>query len=87
MSVQGPTRFSPASRLGYAELLIRNRIQKIRDRTIEGPRDLGASVIEWVIISAMVVGIAVAVAVILRNKLTGEANNIDVTDQSGGGAP
>lgn len=74
---------NPATPLGYTELLIRSRIDRARRRIISGPSDLGASVVEWVIISALVVGIAVAVGTALKGKLTTEVNNLNVTDQSG----
>ena len=82
MSVSGRIRLNPATPLGYAELLIRTRIGLARRRFIGGPRDRGASVVEWVVISALVIGIAIAVAAILTTKLSDAANNLDVT---GGG--
>jgi hypothetical protein len=84
MSANGPTRLSPASPLGYAELLVRNRIGQARQRVINGPRDRGASVVEWVIISAIVVGIAVAIGTALSSKLTSAVDNLDVTGGGGG---
>lgn len=70
---------SPTTPLGYAELLIRSRIDRARSRVIVGPRDLGASVLEWVIISALVLGITLAVGATLRTKLTDKANTIQLT--------
>jgi hypothetical protein len=87
MAAPGPCRLNPATPAGYAELLIRDRIGRVRSRALDGPRDLGASVVEWVIISALVVGIAVAVGAILLNKLKDKANSIDLnTSGNGGGA-
>ena len=73
------TRLNPATPLGHVELLVRGRIDRARARVIRGPRDLGASAVEWVVISALVVGIAVAVGTTLKTKLTTEVNNLDVT--------
>jgi hypothetical protein len=73
------TRFSPAGPAGYAELLVRSRIDRARRRVRQQPADLGASVIEWVIISALVVTIAVAVGGILLTKLKDKATSIDLT--------
>jgi Flp pilus assembly pilin Flp len=38
----------------------------------------GVSAVEWVLISAAVAGIAIAVGVILYNRLTGKAGSIDL---------
>jgi hypothetical protein len=72
----GPCRISPGTPLGYAELRTRCRIDRARGRVIESPSDLGASVVEWVIISALVVGIAGAVSLILTTKLKDKANTV-----------
>jgi hypothetical protein len=74
--LRGPCRLNPFTPAGYAELLIRGRIDRARSRMIDGPRDLGASVVEWVIISALVVGIAVAVGGVLKTKLTDKAGTV-----------
>jgi hypothetical protein len=47
------------------------RAARSRSRT-----ELGASAVEWVIIAAIVVGICILVAGILRNALQGEAQEI-----------
>jgi hypothetical protein len=78
MSTPGPCRLSPATPAGYAELLIRGRINRALARTVDTPRDLGASVVEWVIISALLVAIAVAVSAVLMEKLTAKAEGIDL---------
>jgi len=83
MAVQGSTRLNPSTPLGYAELLIRNRVHRARSRSFERPRDVGASVVEWVVISALVIGVAVAVATALTTKLRNTVTNLDVT---GGGS-
>lgn len=78
---QGPFLFGVGTPTGYAEMLLRRRV----DRARAAP-DTGASVVEWVIISALVVGIAVAVGTILLTRLRNKANSIDFdTPGSGGG--
>jgi Flp pilus assembly pilin Flp len=72
----------PSTPFGYAELLVRNRIHRVRARVIRGPRDLGASAVEWVIISALVIGVCVAVSAALKTKLTTQVNNLNVGDQT-----
>ncbi len=72
----------PSTPLGYAELLIRNRIHRARTRVISGPSDLGASAVEWVIISALVIGVCVAVSAALKTKLTDQVGKLNVGDQT-----
>ena len=79
----GPFRFDPASAAGYGEMLIRGRIDAARRRVVRGPRDRGASVVEWVVISALLVGIAAAVGAVLLNKLKAKADSINLD----GGTP
>ena len=38
----------------------------------------GASAVEWVLISALLIGIAIAVGAIILAKLTGKANDLDL---------
>jgi hypothetical protein len=99
--LHGPCRLSPASPAGLAELLLRGRIDQARgssrshdhDRHFHDPdhglagrvSDRGASVVEWVIISALVVGIAVAVGAIMLTKLRDKATSIDLNTGGGGG--
>jgi hypothetical protein len=78
MFTADPTRFSPATPAGYAELLIRGRIDRARARSLDTVRDRGASVVEWVIISALLVGIAVAVGGVLLTKLRTKADSINL---------
>lgn len=85
MSAPGPCRLSPATPAGFAELLLRNRIGQAARRSVDTPRDLGASVVEWVIISALLVGIAVAVGAVLLQKLSAKATSIDLETGGGGG--
>lgn len=70
--------FSPSTSLGYTEMLMRRRIDKAAAREIHDARDLGASVVEWVVISALLVGIAIAVGTVLMNSLEDKAKSIDL---------
>ncbi len=79
----GPFRFDPASAAGFGEMVIRRRIDAARSRVIRGARDRGASVVEWVVISALLVGIAAAVGAVLLDKLRAKADSINLD----GGAP
>jgi len=38
----------------------------------------GASAVEWVLISALLIGIAIAVGAIIMNKLKGKADGLDL---------
>ena len=79
---RGPFLFPVCTTLGYAELLLRHRMDRARATS-----DRGASVVEWVIISALVVGIAIAVGTILLTRLRDKANSINFdTPGSGGGS-
>jgi Flp pilus assembly pilin Flp len=67
---------SPTTPIGFCLLLLEGRLARAR-------REDGASAVEWVIIAAIVVGICIAVAGILRNALTGKAGDIssDINSQ------
>lgn len=58
--------------LQYALVSLRARIAQVRS----GETERGASAVEWVVISMIVVGICVAVGVILSTALTGKANTV-----------
>ncbi len=60
---------NPLSPLGFCVLVLEGRLARAR-------REDGASAVEWVIIAAIVVGICIAVAGILRNALVGKANDV-----------
>ena len=47
--------------------------------------DRGASAIEWVIITAVLVAIAAAVGLVIYNLVVDKANELDVPDAPGGG--
>jgi Flp pilus assembly pilin Flp len=60
---------NPLTPIGFCVLMLESRLVRTR-------REDGASAVEWVIIAAIVVGICIAVAGILRNALVGKANDI-----------
>jgi Flp pilus assembly pilin Flp len=62
-------RLNPASPIGFLLLMLDSRRLNARN-------ERGASAVEWVIIAAIVVGICIGVAAILRSALTGKANDI-----------
>lgn len=48
-------------------------------RTRRGDRELGASTVEWVVITALLVTIVLAVGLTLYNKITAKATDLDLT--------
>lgn len=60
---------NPSSPLGFLLTVLDSRMQRARS-------ERGASAVEWVIISAIVVGICIAVAGFLSAALTGKAGDI-----------
>ena len=71
------TRFSPATMVGFLELILRDRFDRARTADTRG-----ASAVEWVVISAIVVAIALAVGLALTNALKSKAGTIsnDITN-------
>jgi Flp pilus assembly pilin Flp len=60
---------NPLAPIGFCVLMLEARLARTR-------REEGASAVEWVIIAAIVVGICIAVAGILKNALVGKANDV-----------
>lgn len=60
---------NPGSPIGFLLSLLSGRLDRARD-------ERGASAVEWVIIAAIVVGICILIAAILRAALVGEAGDI-----------
>lgn len=58
-----------ATPVGFLLLMLDARRRRVRE-------ERGASAVEWVIIAAIVVGICIAIAAILRAALVGEAGEI-----------
>jgi Flp pilus assembly pilin Flp len=68
--------FTTPGQLNYAEAQVRLRVA-----TASGPAqnaERGASAIEWVIISALLIGIVAVVGTIILNKLTDKANSLEL---------
>lgn len=61
---------NPTTPLGFLFLMLETRLDRVRDP------ERGASAVEWVVISAIVLGIVGLVAVVLRTALTDKANDI-----------
>jgi hypothetical protein len=57
----------------FARVLIGARLDRAR------ASEKGVSAVEWVLISALLAGIALAVGVILYNKLTGKAKDLPLS--------
>ena len=60
---------NPLNPLGFVLLMLEGRLERAR-------REDGASAVEWVIIAAIVVGICIAVAGILKSALVGKAEEV-----------
>jgi Flp pilus assembly pilin Flp len=60
---------NPLTPIGFCVLMLQGRLQRTR-------REEGASAVEWVIIAAIVVGICIAVAGILKTALTDKAKQV-----------
>lgn len=64
---------------GFLALELRRRFDRARSS-----RDLGASTIEWVIITGILVLIAAAVGAIIYNLVRNQAESITIPDAPGG---
>ena len=65
---------------GVMALQLRCRIDRARSS-----QDRGASAIEWVIITGVLVALAAAVGLIIYNMVKDQADSIDIPDAPGGG--
>jgi Flp pilus assembly pilin Flp len=68
--------FTTPGRLNYAETQVHLRMAKATVLAQDGER--GASAIEWVIISALLIGIVAAVGTIILGKLTAKADSLNL---------
>ncbi|MEP7088726.1 MAG: hypothetical protein ABI776_01360 [Nocardioidaceae bacterium] len=59
----------------FLKALLTTRLTSARLRASRGER--GASAVEWVVITAILITIAVAVGVIITQKLTAKANSLN----------
>lgn len=66
---------SPTNPLGWLWLDLRTRFDRVRNTS-----DRGASAIEWVIITAVVVAIAAAIATAVWTFVDGQKGNIEETE-------
>jgi len=64
----------------YLEMELRRRIAHARSTP-----ERGASAIEWVIITGILVAIAAAVGLVIFNLVNSEAESIQIPDAPGGG--
>ncbi|GAB3678663.1 hypothetical protein [Angustibacter aerolatus] len=66
--------FNPLTPLGFMVMMLRDRTARLRTAD-----DTGASAIEWVLITVIVVGIVAAIGLTIKNKITTKANTLDLT--------
>lgn len=71
---------TPLSPLGFVIAILRARVAAARNS-----HELGASTIEWVIITGILVLLAAAVGLIIYNMVTSQAEGISIPDAPGGG--
>ncbi|MCA1983991.1 MAG: hypothetical protein ACXVDH_06650 [Nocardioides sp.] len=67
------------SQVQFLATMLRGRIAKAQRL------ERGASAVEWVVISAILIAIAAAIGLILMNKLKGKADSLDLNKEPGGG--
>ena len=67
------------SQVQFLAIMLRGRIAKAQRL------ERGASAVEWVVISAILIAIAAAIGLILMNKLRDKANGLDLNQEPGGG--
>jgi Flp pilus assembly pilin Flp len=70
-----------APAVDYLRVVLRTKLAEARTRD----RELGASVVEWVVITTIVVVIAITVGVLITNALTTKGNQIVNCINSAGG--
>ncbi|RFU41556.1 hypothetical protein DZF91_11195 [Actinomadura logoneensis] len=59
----------------YLRALLSDRLHRLRAAD-EDERSLGASAIEWAIITAILVGVAVAIGAVVKGRIDKEVSNI-----------
>lgn len=70
--------FSPSTPQGMLLLLLQTRLDHVRHRP-----QRGASAMEFVIITAVLVALAAAVGLIIYNMVKGKADSIEIPDTPG----
>lgn len=71
------TMFNPTAPIGFLMLVLQTRVQHARES------ERGASAVEWVVISAIVVGIVLIAAGLIVPALQGKAEEVSNDIQSG----
>jgi len=71
--------FSPWTPWGFLSVELRRRIDRARSEA-----EHGASTIEWVIITGILVLLAAAVGLVIYNMVTSQAASIVIPDAPGG---
>jgi Flp pilus assembly pilin Flp len=67
------TMFNPTNQaVLLLKVFVEGRIQHAR------ASERGASAVEWVLITALLIGVAIAVGAIILTRLTAKANSIDL---------
>ncbi len=69
---------SPLGVVGFLLMELRRRTDRARSTP-----ELGASAIEWVIITGILVAIAAAVGLVIYNMVTDQAQSINIPDAPG----
>lgn len=75
--------FTSAGLANRLEVALHARVHRARE--LAGRGDRGASAVEWVIITAVLVTIVIAVGTLLYNKINTAAGQIDVNPSKVGG--
>lgn len=70
---------SPLTMTGFLLLQLQSRVARARTAP-----DRGASAIEWVIITGVLVAIGAAVGLVIYNMVTSQANSLKMPDTPGG---
>jgi Flp pilus assembly pilin Flp len=71
------TKFNPTSPVGFLMLVLETRTRHARQQ------ERGASAVEWVVISAILVTVVIAVGLLLTTALRGKAQDVSNDIQSG----
>ncbi|MEO9151746.1 MAG: hypothetical protein ABI243_05045 [Lapillicoccus sp.] len=77
--------FTSAGPMQHLELILRGRLDRARAHGEAGDR--GASAVEWVIITSVLIILVGVVSTVLYTKIKGAADGINVSPQVGGGGP
>ena len=70
--------------LNYLDLVLRSRIAKARAAAEGEERDLGASAVEWVVITMIVLVIVVAAGIVINTAIKGKTGKISTCINNAG---